>query len=103
MEEGPVNLIAVNDDVVFAGDLNELFKVRSRDYGAGWVVGVAAPVSPSCSSEGVWGSYLMMMSLVLGLIKLFSSSMSNCHFFFSFAFHRLTSAPRDAGTAYSCW
>lgn len=52
---------------------------------------------------GETATHLMMISLVLGRISAFSSSRSSLQPSSAFDRQRLTSAPRDSGTEYSCW
>ena len=48
-------------------------------------------------------AYFKIISLVFGFIRDFNSSRSKLHFSCSRDRQRLTSAPIDAGTEYSCW
>lgn len=106
MEDWAVDFVGMDYDGLLAGDVYQLLKGITGNDRPGGVLWVALErfrlVNSPVRIQGEQ-TYLMIINFVLGRMRVFSSSTSNCHPFSSWDLHKLISAPKDSGTEYSCW
>lgn len=99
VKKRPIHFIRVDYDRRLPGDLDNYLQGLSGNDRSCWILGVARNIDVRYQYDRRDDTaYLMMMSLVFGLMRSFNSSISTFHPSASLDFHRLTSAPRLSGT-----